>query len=199
MNSIDSFFKQTRRQFVGRCGISLASMAFWSLLKADALANSAPPAAGDLDPMHPRLPHFAPKARNVIFLFMVGGPSHLDMFDYKPALNRRQGEPAPESLIKGVKFAQITEKQPKLLGSKWPFSQHGQCGAYVSELMPHTASIVDDIAFIKTLRADDTNHFFAELQMNTGWRQAGRPSMGAWVTYGLGSQSRDLPGFVVMQ
>jgi len=98
------------------------------------------------------------------------------MFEYKPALNQRQGEPVPESLIKGVKFAQITEKQPKLLGSKWKFSPW-PCGAYVSELMPHTASIVDDIAFIKTLRADDTNHFFAELQMNTA---GGSPAAPAW-------------------
>jgi hypothetical protein len=196
---INSHLQQTRRQFLGACGLSLGGVALMSLMKADALAGILPASARVIDPMLPKPPHFAPKAKNVIFLFMVGGPSHLDMFEYKPALNQRQGEPVPESLIKGVKFAQITEKQPKLLGSKWKFSPHGLCGAYVSELMPHTASIVDDIAFIKTLRADDTNHFFAELQMNTGWRQSGRPSMGAWVTYGLGSESRDLPGFVVMQ
>src|SRR6266567_7783573 len=199
MNSIDSFFKQSRRQFVGRCGMSLASMAFWSLMKAEALASSTASDPTGLDPMQPKRPHFAPKAKNVIFLFMVGGPSHLDMFDYKPALEKRQGEPIPESFIKGVKFAQITEKQPKLMGSKWKFSQHGQCGAYMSELVPHMSAIVDDIAFIRTLKIDDTNHFFAELQMHTGWRQVGRPSMGSWVTYGLGSESRDMPGFVVLQ
>ena len=199
MNSIDSFFKQSRRQFVGRCGMSLASMAFWSLMKAEALASSTASEPTGLDPMQPKRPHFAPKAKNVIFLFMVGGPSHLDMFDYKPALEKRQGEPIPESFIKGVKFAQITEKQPKLMGSKWKFSQHGQCGAYMSELVPHMSAIVDDIAFIRTLKIDDTNHFFAELQMHTGWRQVGRPSMGSWVTYGLGSESRDMPGFVVLQ
>ena len=199
MNPIFSPWQQTRRQFLSACGLSLGAVALASLMKSEARAGVALAPGTHLDPLSPKPPHFSPRAKNVIFLFMVGGPSHLDMFEYKPALNRRQGEPVPESLIKGVKFAQITEKQPKLLGSKWPFAQHGQCGAYVSELMPHTASIVDDIAFLKTLRADDTNHFFAELQMNTGWRQAGRPSMGAWVTYGLGSQSRELPGFVVMQ
>jgi hypothetical protein len=132
-------------------------------------------------------------------MFMVGGPSHLDMFDYKPALAQREGQPIPESFVKGVKFAQITEKQPKLMGSRWKFSQHGQSGMWMSELVPHMASVVDDLAFIRTLKIDDTNHFFAELQMHTGWRQAGRPSLGSWVTYGLGSEARDMPGFVVLQ
>jgi len=151
------------------------------------------------DPMSTSQPHFPAKAKRVVFLFMVGGPSHLDLFDYKPALNRREGEPVPESLIKGAKFAQIKEKQPKLLGSKWKFKRHGRQGAEISELLPHTASIVDYLTIIKTLKADDINHAFAELQMNTGWRQFGRPSLGSWATYGLGSESRDLPGFVVLQ
>src|SRR5688572_9047076 len=187
MNSIDRFFKQTRRQFLGRSGMSLASLAFWSLLKDEARGALIP--AANLDPMLPRQPHFAPKAKNVIFLFMVGGPSHLDMFDYKPVLNKRQGEPIPDSFIKGAKFAQITEKQPKIMGSKWKFAPCGQTGTYLSELLPYMSSIVDDVAFIRTLKADETNHFFAELQMHTGWRMSGRPSVGSWITYGLGSES----------
>ncbi|HWD18667.1 MAG TPA: DUF1501 domain-containing protein [Verrucomicrobiae bacterium] len=200
MSHQDIYSLKTRRQFLGKCGLSLGAIALASLMRADAALGGVVSSPGAvINPMLPKLPHFAPKAKSVIFLFMVGGPSHLDMFDYKPALNQRQGEPVPESLVKGIKFAQITEKQPKLLGSRWKFNRHGDCGAYVSELMPHTAAIVDDIAFVKTVRADDTNHFFAELQMNTGWRQAGRPSMGSWVTYGLGSESLNLPGFVVLQ
>src|SRR6266516_3948722 len=128
MYSIDRFFQQTRREFLGRCGLGLASMAFTSLLKGETSVGEQLRTYGrtlNLVPMSPKPPHFAPRARNVIFLFMVGGPSQLDLFDYKPVLNQREGEPVPESLIRGAKFAQITEKQPKLMGSKWKFARHG--------------------------------------------------------------------------
>ncbi len=145
-----------------------------------------------------RKPHIKPRAERVIFLDMLGGPSQLDLFDPKPELTKRDGQIIPDSFLKKIKFAQIQEKRPRLMGSPWRFSQHGDCGTAVSELLPHTAQIVDQLSVIRTLRTDDTNHMFAELQLNTGWRQFGRPSMGSWITYGLGSESRDLPGFIVL-
>ncbi len=186
--------KQTRRDFFNHSALSLAPLALASLLADDRAAH----AAATADPLAPRSPHFAPRAKRVIFLYMLGGPSQLDLFDPKPELARRDGELIPESLLKGIKFAQIQEKRPRLMASPWNFTKHGQSGGEVSELLPHTARIVDRLAFVRTLRADDTNHMFAELQLNTGWRQFGRPSMGSWVGYGLGSESRDLPGFLVL-
>ncbi|MBM3844666.1 MAG: DUF1501 domain-containing protein [Verrucomicrobia bacterium] len=188
----------SRRAFLGACGTALFNAAVVPLLAGS-------PTAGDsagrvaISPSRLGLPHFVPRAKNVIFLFMIGAPSQLDLFDHKPLLNQREGEPLPDSLLRRAKFAQIKEKQPKLWGTRWAFAQHGQCGAQVSELLPHTASIVDQIAFLKTVKADDVNHSFGELQMNTGWRQFGRPSLGSWVAYGLGTESKDLPGFVVLR
>jgi hypothetical protein len=150
-------------------------------------------------PFPVKSPHFAPRAKAVIFLFMIGGPSQLDLFDPKPELHRREGDPLPESLLKNAKFAQIQEKQPKIMGSQWKFARHGECGAPVSELMPHIAEIVDEISFVRTMRTDDTNHMFAELLINTGFRRFGRPSIGSWVAYGLGSRSQELPAFTVLR
>jgi hypothetical protein len=181
----------TRRQFFGRSALSLAPLALASLLdEAQSQETSGP--------FDPRPPHYAPRAKHVIFLYMIGGPSQLDLFEPKPALVERDGQPIPESFLEGVKFAQIQEKQPRLMGSPWKFARHGRCGADVSELLPHTASIVDHLSIVKTMKADDTNHAFAELQMNTGSRRFGFPSIGSWVGYGLGSESRDLPGFTVL-
>jgi Protein of unknown function (DUF1501) len=185
---------QTRRQFFGRTALGLAPLALASLLGDEQVSR----AATSNDSLAVRKPHFQPRAKRVIFLDMIGGPSQLDLFDPKPELTRRDGQFIPESFLKKLKFAQIQEKRPKLMGSPWRFTQHGDCGTAVSELLPHTAQIVDQISVIRTLRTDDTNHMFAELQLNTGWRQFGRPSMGSWITYGLGSESRDLPGFVVL-
>lgn len=192
----------TRRRFFGTCGVNLSSVALLSLLNDEAIAATKAKqnlAGENPNPLSPKAPHFPPKARSVIFLFQVGGPSHLDLFDPKPELIKREGEPLPASILKKAKFAQIQEKQPKLMGSPWKFQQHGQCGATVSELLPHTAGIVDQITFLRTVKTDDTNHMFAELLMNTGCRNFGRPSMGAWATYGLGSEANNLPGFVVLQ
>ena len=150
-------------------------------------------------PSHHYPSHYRPLAKSVIFLSQIGGPSQLDLFDPKPELHRREGQPLPESIQKQISFAQIQEKQPRIMGSPWRFARHGQCGATVSELLPHTASIVDQITIAKTLKTDDTNHMFAELMMNTGWRQFGRPSLGSWVVYGLGSESRNLPSFTVLR
>src|SRR5437660_8919625 len=150
--------------------------------------------------MAPRPPHFKPRAKNVIYLFMAGGPSQLELFDYKPRLIELNGQPIPQSFIEGKRFAFMGSSHgTKLLGTRRQFRQHGRCGAWVSELFPHTATIVDDITLVHSAAASLFNHAPAKLFMNTGSGQFGRPSMGAWVTYGIGSESQDLPGFVVLQ
>jgi len=147
-----------------------------------------------------RSPHHAPKAKNVIFLFMAGGPSQLELFDYKPKLVELNNKPIPQSFIEGKRFAFMdSSHSTNLLGTRREFKRHGQSGAYVSDLFPYTAKIVDDISIVKSCQATLFNHAPAKLFMNTGSGQFGRPSMGAWVNYGLGSESNDLPGFVVLQ
>jgi len=155
-----------------------------------------------VNPMEPRKSHFAPKAKNVIFLFMAGGPSQLELFEHKPELVKYNGKPIPDSFIEGKRFAFMDtfgKDKPKLLASRREFKRHGQSGAWVSDLFPHTATIVDDITLIRTCATELFNHAPAKLFMNTGSGQFGRPSMGSWVTYGVGSDSSDLPGFVVLQ
>ena len=153
-------------------------------------------AAAATDPLAAKQPHFPPKAKSVIFLFMAGAPSHLEMFDNKPQLAKFDGSLPPADLLKGYRAAFINPNS-KLLGPKFKFSKHGQSGTELSELIPHTAGIVDDITLIKSMSTDAFNHAPAQILMNTGSQQFGRPSMGSWVTYGLGSESRDLPAFVV--
>jgi hypothetical protein len=186
--------ERTRRHFFGECGIGVGAMALHSLLRPDRAAAAAH------EPLAVRPPHFAPRAKRVIFLFMAGGPSQLDLFDWKPELAHRDGQPIPASFIDGKRFAFMdSSHRVDLLASKRSFARHGDCGAWVSDLLPHTASVVDRLCFVKTCSADLFNHAPAKLFMNTGTGQFGRPSMGAWITYGLGSESADLPGFVVLQ
>ena len=148
----------------------------------------------------PKKTHFPAKAKNVIFLFMAGGPSQLELFDHKPLLTKLNGKPIPESYTKGKRFAFMdSSHRSDLLGPKIGFKQHGQCGAWVSDYLPHTAKIVDDLSIVTTCKTDLFNHAPAKFYMNTGSGLFGRPSMGAWVTYGLGSECDDLPGFVVLQ
>ncbi len=146
--------------------------------------------------MAPRAPHYAPKAKRVLFLFMAGAPSHLEMFDNKPQLAKFDGTLPPPELIKGYRAAFI-RPDSKLLGPKFKFARHGQSGTELSELLPHLATVVDDIAIVKGMVTDAFNHAPGQIMMSTGAQIFGRPSMGAWVTYGLGSESQDLPGFVV--
>lgn len=181
--------------FFGSTALSLAPLAFRSLLAADEPTVST----SNTGPWPTRPSHHRPRATSVIFLFQVGGPSQLDLFDPKPEVLKREGEPLPESIQRQISFAQIQEKQPKLLGSPWKFAQHGASGATFSELLPHTATLADRITIVRTIKTDDTNHMFAELMMNTGWKRFGRPSLGSWVVYGLGSVSQDLPAFTVLQ
>jgi len=194
----DSMLRSTRRQFFSRCGMGLGSIALASLMSGNKLGAVGTPQF--TNPLAPKKPHFAPRAKNIIFMFMAGGPSQLDLFDYKPTLARLNGEPIPQSYIEGKRFAFMDSSHGvKLLGSRREFKQHGQSGLWVSDLFPHTATIVDDAAFVMTCATDLFNHAPAKLFMNTGSGLFGRPSMGAWVNYGIGSEASDLPGFVVLQ
>ena len=175
----------SRRWFFEQCGIGMGSLAFNQLM-----------AAAPVSPLAPKKPHFEPKAKNVIFLFMAGAPSHLEMFDYKPQLAKFDGTLPPADLLKGYRAAFINPNS-KLLGPKFKFAKYGQSGAELSELLPNLAKVVDDIAIVKSMVTDSFNHAPGQLMMNTGSPQFGRPSLGAWATYGLGSESKDLPAFVV--
>jgi hypothetical protein len=182
--------KINRRWFIEQCGVGLGAVALNHLLADSGYAQQA------VNPLAPKRPHFAPKAKNVIFLFMAGAPSHLEMFDYKPQLAKFSGTLPPPDLLKGYRAAFINPNST-LLGPKFKFAKHGQCGAELSELLPHTATITDDIAIVKSMVTDAFNHAPGQLLMNTGSMIFGRPGMGAWVVYGLGSESQDLPAFVV--
>ncbi len=183
----------TRRHFLRDCQISLGGLAVATMLQGESAA-----AAKTADkPLEPKKPHFAARAKNVIFLHMAGSPPHLDMFDYKPQLVQRNGENCPEEYIKGRRFA-FTSGIPKLLGTPHRFRQHGKSGAWISDVLPKLATVADDLCFIKSMHSDQFNHAPAQLLLYTGSPQFGRPSMGSWVTYGLGSENQNLPGFIVL-
>jgi hypothetical protein len=181
----------TRRHFFSRSATGLGIAALAQLLSADARA-----ATGGL----PGLPHFPPKARRVIYLFQHGAPSQLDLFDYKPNLARSRGQDLPESVRMGQRLTGMTAYQTKFptAPSIFRFDQHGQSGAWLSELLPHTGKVADHLAIIRSLQTEAINHDPAVTFFQTGFQLAGRPSIGAWISYGLGSQSQDLPAFVVM-
>jgi hypothetical protein len=186
----------TRRALLKQASYGMGGLALSSLLFEGALAAS-PPGSTRNDPMAPRLPHFAPKAKRVIFLFMAGAPSQIDLLDPKPELKKFHGEPVPEAIVKGERFAFI-KGRPKLLGSPYEFQRCGQSGIEISELLPHLQTVADDLCVVRTVQTDQFNHAPAQLFMNTGFQLPGRPSMGSWLTYGLGSENADLPGFVVL-
>jgi len=178
----------TRRWFLKDCGVGLGGLALGHLLRQDSQAAA--------NPMAPRQPHYEPRAKNVIFLFMAGAPSQFEMFDNKPKLAALDGTLPPPELIEGYRAAFISPNS-KFLGPKFKFARHGESGAELSELLPHLATVVDDIAIVRSMATDAFNHAPGQILMSTGAQQFGRPSMGAWVTYGLGSQSRNLPAYVV--
>ncbi len=184
----------TRRWFFQDCGVGLGAIALGSLLGQSAGAASAE-AAG---PMAAKKSPLPAKAKRVIYMFMAGAPSHLELFDYKPQLEKFNGTLPPPELLKDYRAAFINP-QSKLLAPKFKFAKHGKSGAEISELLPHLADVVDDIAIVRSMNTDAFNHAPAQIFMNTGAQQFGRPSMGAWVTYGLGSESQNLPGYVVLQ
>jgi len=187
----------TRRHFFTRCSVGFGSLALASLLADRGHAASTPPMR---NPLEPKPPHFPAKAQSVIFLFLAGGPSQLDLLEHKPKLTELNGQPIPASYTAGKRFAFMdSSHRVNLLASKRSFKQYGRSGAWVSDLLPHTAGIVDEISLVHTCQTDLFNHAPAKLFMNAGSGLFGRPSMGAWITYGLGSECDDLPGFVVLQ
>ncbi len=194
--STDPLQQMSRRYFFGRLGVNVGAIALWSLFQRDGIA--APASASSNSLLSPQPPHFAPKAKNVILLNMAGAPPQLDMFDYKPKLNELSGEPVPESLTEGERFAFISG-DAKLAGSPYNFAQYGKNGIWMSEVtQPHMGEIADDICIVRSAHTDEFNHVPAALLFFTGFRRTGRPSIGAWVNYGLGSTADNLPGFVVM-
>src|SRR5947207_565404 len=186
----------TRRWFLRQCGVGLGSIALASLLDPGKVFGGEKAAAAP-NPLAPRQPHFKPKAKRVIYLFMGGAPSQLDLFDYKPLLAKYNGQPVPKEVVMGQKYAFI-KPDAALFASEFKFAKHGQCGAELSEALPHLAEVVDDIAIVKSMTTDAFNHAPGQVLMQTGATQFGRPSMGAWVLYCLGSAAQNLPGFVVL-
>ena len=186
----------TRRHFLRDCHIGLGGLAL-ALLAHDRSNGDEPARRDPASPLAPRQPHFTGRAKNVIYLHMAGSPPHLDLFDYKPELVHHSGEPCPESFLRGRRFA-FTSGVPRLLGTPQRFRQAGQCGAWFSAAVPNLSTIADELTFIKSMTTDQFNHAPAELLLFTGSPQFGRPSMGTWVTYGLGSESRNLPGFIAL-
>lgn len=186
--------QQTRRHFLRDTALGLGGVALGMLDGGGRLAAAD---ALDNNPLAVRPPHFAPRAKQVIFLSMSGGPPHLDLFDYKPELVKRDGEDCPESLTQGKQFA-FTSGTPKLLGTRQPFAQHGQSGAWMSAALPNLSRIADELTIIRSMWTEQFNHGPAELLFYTGFPRAeGRASFGSWVTYGLGSENSDLPGYIV--
>jgi hypothetical protein len=184
----------TRRHFFGQAGFGIGTLALAALLD-EGLLREASGAA--IDPLAPRPPHYAAKAKSIIYLFMAGAPSQIDLFDPKPRLRQLHDQRVPEELIRGERFAFI-KGVPKLLGSPYDFKRHGQSGAELSSLLPQLGGVADELLFVRSMHTEHFNHAPAQIFMNTGHTMVGRPSMGAWLTYGLGSEGRDLPGFVVL-
>src|SRR5712664_2439010 len=182
----------TRRWFFEQCGVGLGAIALGQLFGQNGWAAQA----SSTNPLAPKLPHFPPKAKRVIFLFMAGAPSHLELFDYKPELAKWNGKIPPPELVKGYRAAFINPSST-LLGPKFKFAKHGQSGAELSQLLPHLTEVLDDICIVKSIHTDGFNPSLGQIFMNSVTQQFGRPSMGAWVTYGLGSESSDLPAYVV--
>lgn len=193
-------FDLSRREFFGRFAMGLGGIALMNLLQRSASgATSAPAAAAAFKGILAQ-PHFAPRAKRIIYLFMAGGPSQLDLFDYKPLLNERNGQELPESVRRGQRLTGMSAHQAQypLAGSIFSFAQHGECGAWISDLMPHTARIVDELCFIRSMHTEHINHDPAITFFQTGHQLPGRPSMGSWLSYGLGSANENLPAFVVL-
>lgn len=178
-----------RREFLLRGTTGTGSLVLASLLRSGSLAATQDPGS---------FRRYAPRAKRVISLFMSGGPSHLDLFDPKPLLSQRDGEPIPKSIIQDHRFAMITESDPRIKGSPWKFSRHGAAGLDVSELLPYTAGVADELCLVRSLHTDTFNHGPAISFMTSGSVRYGRPTLGAWLSYGLGSEAEDLPAFVVL-
>src|SRR5258707_138732 len=199
MNLFDDLNKiSSRRAFLARSTTGLGAVALASLLNENLFGASSSPALQSNGAL--KALHFAPKAKRVIYMFMSGAPSHIDLFDHKPKLKDLTNSELPASVRMGQRITGMTSGQKQLLvvGSPFEFKRHGKCQAEISELLPHTGSIVDDIAIIRSMFTEPINHDPAVTFLGTGNQQPGRPTMGAWITYGLGNLNRNLPGFVVL-
>jgi hypothetical protein len=196
MNS-DPVLQRTRRHFFHDCAVGLGAIALGELLRRDLRAGIP----AEANPLAPKPAPFPARAKSVIFLFMAGGPSQLELFDDKPLMQKFHGQPIPDSFLHGKRFAfmdSFTKEKPKVLATRRKFAKHGQSGATISECLPHLAAVADDLTFIKSMATNVFNHAPAKVFMNTGTNQFGRPSMGSWLTYGIGSEAQSLPGFVVL-
>lgn len=191
---------RTRRHFFSQCFVGLGNIALGGLLANGKLTASNVPRIEN--PLAPKAPHFTPKVKRVIYLFMAGAPSQFETWLYRPKLGELDGQPTPDSFLEGKRFAfmeRFMKDKLKLLGPRRKFHQHGQSGTWVSEIFPHMAGVVDDLALVHSLTTENFNHAPAKLFFNTGSTRFGRPSMGAWLSYGLGSESQNLPAFVVLR
>ena len=197
MNPFEAHLRDlTRRQLFQRVGFGMGGLALASLLGEDGCWADTPLGSGP-SPLPGKPPHFPSRAKNVIFLHMIGAPSQLDLFDEKPVLRANDGELCPNELIEGKRFA-FLRGHPRLRGSEFRFSRHGESGQMFSELLPHLSSMADDIAIIKSMQTDHFNHGPSQLFLQTGFGRFGRPSIGSWISYGLGTETQSLPGFVVL-
>jgi len=206
MNTFDesAVARHNRRAFLRSTAGSLGMVALGSLLQDDqvlpraAAAESGPALEESANPLHPRQPHFAPKAKSCIFIFLEGAPSQIDLFDPKPKLHELHGQKLPESMLKNVRFAFIDKAGVALMESRRRFRKYGECGMELSDLLPHLGSVADDVLLVRSMHTDQFNHHPGQLLMQCGRATFGLPTMGAWITYGLGSASRNLPGYVVL-
>lgn len=190
----------TRKHFLKQCSFGFGGLALGSFLQSCGMGSTKTTTKTLFDPAHPlapKLPHFPGRAKSVIYLHMAGAPSQLELFDYKPELLKLDGQDCPASLLEGKRFAFI-RGVPKMLGPQAKFAQHGQSGSWVSNFLPHLSTVVDEISFLKSVSTDQFNHAPAQLLMHTGSARLGRPSMGSWATYGLGTENQNLPGYVVL-
>lgn len=195
MHPVEHQVLQTRREYLATAANGIGALALGALLTEDGIVSAAPAAA---DPLALRPPHFTPKAKNCIFIFLEGGPSQIDLYDPKPKLNELHGQSLPESMTKNVRFAFIRKETARLMGSKRVFKKHGQCGMDFSDYLPHMARHADDWLMIRSLHTDQFNHHPGQLVLHCGRAMFGLPTIGSWLNYGLGSASRNLPGYVVL-
>ncbi len=194
MHPLQELAAQSRRNFLATSANGVGLLALASMLQRDGRLVAADAA----NPLAPRPPHFAPKAKNCICIYLEGAPSQLDLFDPKPKLNELHGQKLPESFTKNVRFAFLQKETAKILGSNRTWKKHGQSGMELSDLLPHLGTIVDDVCFVRSMHTEAFNHHPGQLLMNTGSTMFGRPSMGSWLNYGLGSVAENLPGYVVL-
>lgn len=196
-NASKHAFPLTRRHLLSRSAMGVGGVALAYLLQQESLlANPAPhiPRAGRSFDLEAKMPHFAPQARAMISLFMHGGPSHVDLFDPKPELTKRNGSDYPGEVV----YSFVNRASKKLMGSPWKFAKHGHSGTEISELLPHLAEIIDDVCVIRSMHTDINGHEPSIWSMNTGKPQPGRPALGSWLTYGLGAASQNLPAYIVL-